>query len=266
MSIEQKLAEVVGSANALTKQVSGKISEIDREVDAIKQHAQTTINNAATKLGYIAINRNDKLVSYRTYTPPKGHGQVNKLPMWWGIQQRVLDHCHFELIRVFSGDTPEDRDPEAQELLDYMNIGSETLHFSGSFHILKITVLDKAVMEGDGADIYIADQHLKANPATSFLRYVKVNAKGRASWLDGDTNGKWLHKRFVNSSSRNGRYTHVDINFYDVEVGDEFFLALPSVVPGVWPEGKKHGALYNRYDRINDRITNIEGRLGDIEA
>ncbi|MFD2177850.1 hypothetical protein [Veronia pacifica] len=262
MSIEQQLADVVDSATALTDQVVGKMAEIDDKVNHITEHAQNAVNDATNKLGFMAMNRNHRLSAYITSPEANKHGVINKYPMWWGIKRDVIEKCHLELIPVLSGEDPDNRHPEARELVEL--IGMENLrHFSGGlFHILKITVLDETVSEAEGWAMYIADQHIKANPATTFLCYAKVNAKGHASWLGSDTDGEWVQKRSLLDSNKPGSYVHVDINFHNsVEVGDEFFLALPSVVPGVWPDGKKHGVLYNLHDKINERLIYIEDKL-----
>ncbi|MBO0161523.1 hypothetical protein J0692_04685 [Vibrio alginolyticus] len=248
--------EQTEASQTLASVVNQKMAGIEKSVSDAQKKAQSTIESVADNLGFMAINYNADMKDIYVSKEPNKQGVINQVPLGWGVKPDLLDCCHFEMIPVTSGSTPSERHEEARALLDFMGIGADTKHWSGSFNILKIKVLDTSFIQRTGYDAHIADQHLRQDPATSFLRYVKVIGKTSVGWLGGDTNDQWVqHRSVVKSTPGSARYTHVDLVFSDkTEIGDVVMIALPSVVPGIWPENRKHSRLYNLKDHFTKVI------------
>lgn len=68
-------------------------------------------------------------------------------------------------------------------------------------------------------------------------------------------------------SDRAGAYAHVDVSLSNAQVGDQLYLALPQIIPGLWNPEHRLPALYNYYDPVIDVIGNstISG-LGGVFA
>lgn len=238
------------ASQALAAEVNQKMASIDKSVSDAQKKAQSAIEATADNLGFMAINYNADMRDVYVATQPNKQGVINQIPLGWGVKPDLLDCCHLEMIPVVPGSVPVDRHEEARALLDFMGIGADTIRWSSPFNILKIRVLDTSFIERDSYDAHIADQHLRYDPATSFLRYVKVIGKTSVNWVGGDTNGEWVQLRtVVKGTPGASRYRHVDLIFdQKTEVGDVIMIALPSVVPGIWPQGRKHSRLYNLKD------------------
>ncbi|MDH5880422.1 hypothetical protein L8S15_15100 [Vibrio sp. S/42/10] len=244
------------ASQTLASEVNQKMAGIDKSVSDAQTKAQSAIESTADQLGFMAVNYNSDMKDVLVQEQPNKQGVINQIPLGWGVKPDLLDCCHLEMIPATSGSVPVDRHEEVRALLDFMGIGADTKYWSGSFNILKIRVLDTSFIERTGYDAHIADQHLRRDPATSFLRYAKVIGKTSVGWIGGDTNGEWVQQRtVVKSAPGSARYTHVDLVFSDkTEVGDVVMIALPTVVPGIWPEGRKHTRLYNLKDHFTKTI------------
>ncbi|MDK9755667.1 hypothetical protein KIV40_09570 [Vibrio sp. D173a] len=244
------------ASQALATEVNQKMAGIDKSVSDAQKKAQSAIEATADNLGFMAINYNADMRDFYVAKQPNKQGVINQIPIGWGVKPDFLECCHLEMIPAVSGSVAVERHEEVRALLDFMGIGADTKHWSRSFNILKIRVLDTSFIERTSYDAHIADQHLRYDPATSFLRYVKVIGKTSVGWIGGDTNGEWVQLRtVVKGTPGASKYRHVDFTFDDkTEVGDVVMIALPTVVPGIWPEGRKHSRLYNLKDHFTKVI------------
>jgi len=240
MTIEQNIAELVQASNNLTGVVDGKIQEIDSKVASAEQKFNGLNDALISNLGFVALNYNSDFLDVHTLAE-NALGIENTYPIGMGVNKGRNDCFRAETISVVSGSDPSSRDVDVKELLTFMGIGS-ALHFSSSFNILKLTVLDASFMDLGGYDIYIPQQHVKRSPNASFMAYIK--SVGDMRWR-GAVNNEWLQIVDHHSTDNPGSYTHIDINFKNAKVGDMFYLALPTITVGHFPKSKKHGNLYN---------------------
>lgn len=240
MTIEQNIAELVQASNNLTGVVDGKIQEIDSKVASAEQKFEGLNNELISNLGFVALNYNSDFLDVHTLAE-NALGIENTYPIGMGVGGGRNDCFRSEIISVVSGTDPSSRDVDVKELLNFMGIGS-SLHFSRSFNILKLTVLDSSFIESSGYDFFIPEQHIKRSPSASFMAYIK--SVGDIKWR-GASNHEWQQIVDHHSTDNPGSYAHVDINFQNAKVGDMFYLALPSITVGHFPKSKKHGNLYN---------------------
>ncbi|UTZ35021.1 phage tail protein (plasmid) [Vibrio campbellii] len=236
------LMEVVESARRLNQVIEEKAGQIDAEVAKAKQDFENRAKKLSIISGFEAINYNGDFLD--TVEARNSKGEVNIFPIGMGIGSFRNDCVLAEVIPVFSGEEPETRDPEAQELLKYM--GCNVKNFSSSFNILKITITDPAtLLESPRYDFFIPEQHLKRSPSATFMAYFKTIGDFSVSHL-GNSNGEWTRVVERYTSTNPGSYTHIDLNFSGVlNEGDVLYLALPTICAGLFPEEYKHGNLYN---------------------
>ncbi|MEZ9956938.1 phage tail protein [Vibrio cyclitrophicus] len=255
---------VTEARNLLDSIKGGAIRKMETAFDALKSSIASEWNGIKTKMnnealaaigrvdtqtvinamGFTALNYNGDFIDTNELSA-NSHGHKNVYPLGMGVRGGRNDCFKAEVIPVKSGDDPAMRDSEAKALLDFMGIGRGTKHFSGSFNILKMTVLDASFQDLTGYDFYIPNQHIKNSPTATFLAYTKIQGTASVSWLGADTAGAWKQIASHRTSSSPGSYTHVDLNFSNASVGDVIYLALPTVCVGHFPKSKKHGQLYN---------------------
>ncbi|WP_154124798.1 phage tail protein [Grimontia hollisae] len=230
---------------------AAKKAQVDSEALAAigRVDTQTVIN----AMGFTAQNYNGDFID----TMELGEnalGYKNVYPIGMGVGAGSNDCFKAEMINVTSGHDPVFRHPEAQALLDYMGIGKESRHFSYSFRILKLTVLDTSFLQNEGYDFYIPDQHVKTSPTATFMAYVKIKG-GAVSRLGSDTGGSWKQIVTHFQSSKPGTYQHIDLSFaQDTAVGDELYLALPTICTGHFPRSIKHGLLNNQETAVIRKV------------
>ncbi len=215
---------------------------VDNEVIAAvsRVDTQTVVN----QLGFTAQNYNADFLDV-VELPDNPHGLKNIYPVGMGINAGRNDYFSAEIINVESGVNASERSQEAKELLDYMGVGQKD-HFSSSFNILKITVLDKSFQDLEGFDIFIPDYHLKMSPTSTFMMYFKTTGSLSVESLNiGATAGEWKQLVKHSTSSDPGQYGDLVINFENAENGDVFYIALPTITVGHFPALKKHSVLYN---------------------
>ncbi|TOP71734.1 phage tail protein [Vibrio parahaemolyticus] len=236
------LMEVVESTRRLNQVIEEKAGQIDAEVAKAKQDFENLANKLSIISGFEAINYNGDFRD--TVEAPNSKGEVNVFPIGMGVGTGRNNCVITEIIPVWSGKDPETRDPEAQELLQYM--GSNAKNFSSSFNILKMTITDPAtLLELPNYDFYIPEQHVKRSPSATFMAYFKTIGDFSVSHL-GSSNGEWTRVVEHNSTTAPGSYTHIDLNFSGVlKEGDVLYLALPTICAGLFPKEYKHGNLYN---------------------
>lgn len=248
MSLESNIAELVKSANGLTDAVHGKIGEIDQKVG----QKITELNNWRTshwnEHPAIAVNFNAKM------TAVGGEGD-KKLPLALGVHAGGDFWGKFDaaLIPVTPGEEPASRPPIVRELLQYMK--SDDRHFSANFNILHLTV--KKVSDGFGPYVFFVPyQHVKMGAFTSVALYHKVIGQGDWNWMDNSKKGVWNQATHHFLSAHAGAYTHVDIALSNAQVGDQLYLALPQIIPGVWNPELRLPQLYNIFDPVMEVIGN----------
>ncbi|ASD67655.1 hypothetical protein [Pseudoalteromonas piscicida] len=253
MTLEQRIAalqaengKLIDSNNALTQTVIGKMGEINHalsdaqaQVESKKQELEQRVNSylsgAREELGFTALNYNHDFLD--TYTTANGEIE---LPVGIGTHSNnpITEYFDIEMIPVRSGDV-DGRSDVAKELLTAMNIGANTLHFSSSFKILHIKHKENMPIPSKWV-FHIPNQHIKHMQGASLILW----AKGKGFNWGMDTNLEWKQvRRAWRPSANPGPYVHVDV--YMHEAGGELYLALPSIVAGVWPEDRVLGNLYN---------------------
>jgi len=238
---------------AISAEWSGIKTKMNNEALAAIGRVDTdTVINA---MGFTGLNYNGDFLDTQELVE-NAKGYKNVYPMGMGVRGGRNDCFKVEVIKVSSGSDPITRVPEVKALLDFMNIGRGTLHFSGSFNILKMTVLDTAFIDLSGYDFYIPNQHVKRSVTATFMAYVKIQGAA-VSNLGGDTGGSWKHIVSHYSSDNSGSYTHIDFNFSQAAVGDVVYLALPTICVGHFPKSKKHGALYNPKTELIRKINSL---------
>ncbi|EGR4675170.1 phage tail protein [Vibrio parahaemolyticus] len=255
---------VTEARNLLDSIKGGAIRKMEAAFDALKlsianewNGIKTKMNNEAlaaigrvdtqtviNAMGFTALNYNGDFIDTNELAANK-LGHKNVYPLGMGVRGGRNDCFKVEIIPVKSGDDPAMRDPEAKALLDFMGVGRGAQHFSSSFNILKMTVLDTSFQDLDGYDFYIPNQHIKNYPTATFMAYTKIQGSSSVAWLGSDTAGSWKQILGHRTSGNPCAYTHVDLNFSNASVGDVVYLALPTICVGHFPKSKKHGLLYN---------------------
>ena len=272
----QAIGQLVIKAQDLLDSIKGgAIRAMQTQFDVLKQSVsaewsgiKTKMNNEAlaaigrvdtdtviNAMGFTGLNYNGDFLDTRELDDnTKGHENV--YPLGMGVGSGRNDCFKAEVIEVRSGSDPETRVTEVKALLDFMGIGRGRLYFSGSFNILKLTVLDASFMDLTGYDLYIPNQHVKYSPTATFMAYTKIQGAA-VSNLGGDTGGSWKHVVSHKSSNNPGTYTHIDLNFSQAAVGDVVYLALPTICVGHFPKSKKHGSLYNPKTELIRKINSL---------
>lgn len=212
--------------------------------EALAAIARVDTETVRAEMGFTAQNYNGDFMDTHKFEANK-HGHKNEFPLSMGVREGRNDCFKVEMIPVHNGDEPALRHPEAQALLDFMGIGRGTQHFSQSFNIMKMTVLDTAFLEMNAYDFYIPNQHIKRCPTATFMAYTKIEGDAQVAWLGSDTEGSWKHVVSHQKSTLPGSYTHVDLIFTAASVGDVIYLAVPTICTGLWPVSKKHPVLYS---------------------
>lgn len=240
------LNAVVESTRKLNELIEEKAANIDKKV----KDAQRSFESLADRLniisGFEAVNYNADFIDLVEVKNSKG--QKNVYPLRMGVGEGRNDCVKTEIIPVFSGYNPEDRDPEAQELLSLMKCNSK--HFSHNFNILKMTITDPATLLGlERYDFFIPEQHVKRSPSATFMSYYKTVGDFSVDWL-GNSGGVWdRHVTHMHSSSA-GSYAHVDLKFRgSLKEGDILYIALPTICTGLFPKDYMHGNLYNTREK-----------------
>ncbi|WP_462150855.1 hypothetical protein [Pseudoalteromonas xiamenensis] len=250
MALEQDIADLIKSADRLTDTVDHKIQSIQAELNAKKAEIDSRLAAKEQAVeGYILNARNEQGFEVQNYNHDfidlYDRGDI-KLPVGMGLHadNPLNDYFDIEIIPVTSGAEPDKRHDVAQELLTAMNIGRGTQHFSGSFNILHLK--HKANMPLPTKWVFfIPQQHVKTGQGASFLCW----AKGKGFNWQMDTNMQWKQVVYAWRPSPNpGTYVHIDV--YMHEVGGELYLALPTIVTGVWPEGRVLGNLYSQKNEM----------------
>lgn len=262
MSVEQSLTNAVQACNNLTAAVNGKMTQIDSKVDQGIAEVQQSADQALTSLPFFAVNGNNNFLKYSV----TAGGNPTPYKAGWG---NGLDgKFETELIPVFSGSNPNERPTVVKELLDFMGVGANTLHFSAKFNILRI----KNVSGQSGFSsysFYIPWQHIKRDNWT-YMVYCRGKGFnwGPNETFNGSNQDDWrLHRvTFTQNNGATGQYVHVDMycNASDAEV----WIALPSIIPGIYPEGRKLPELFNvtneimdehwdNYDALHDQVNGI---------
>ncbi len=262
MSLEQQIGALVKASENLTGAVNGKIGEIDKKVDDGIQHVQDAAVLSLESLPFFTVNGNHDFLKYTTTAA----GNKSPYKMGWG---NGLDgKFETELIEVRSGSNPSTRLPVVRELLDFMGIGANTLHFSANFNILRVKNIS-GLSSFPTYALYIPWQHIKRNNWT-YMVYSRGKgfSCGPNETFNGSNQDDWRLFRTVlkQNSGAIGAYVHVDMRCYAADA--EMYIALPSIIPGIYPEGRKLPELFNvttmtlnehwnNYDALHDETSGI---------
>lgn len=262
MSLEAQIAALVQASNNLTGAVNGKMQQIDNKVDQGIADVNESAERALTSLPFFAVNGNNNFLKY-TIT---AGGNPSPYQSGWG---NGLDgKFQTELIPVFSGTDPNLRPTIVRDLLDFMGVGSNTQHFSANFNILRIKNISGQSGFSNFA-FYIPWQHIKRDNWT-YMVYCRGKgfSFGPNETFNGSNKDQWrlFSATFSQSNSATGQYVHVDM--YCDSSDAEIWIALPSIIPGIFPEGRKLPELYNitnevldehfdNYDALHDQVKGI---------
>lgn len=136
-----------------------------------------------------------------------------------------------------------------------MGIGQGTLHFHNSFKIMKLT--RKNATPGGGYVFYIPKQHIPTGFGSSYIVYTKVVGTTRFNYSENSSSWSQTVVNF-SATGNPGSYTHID--YYETTTGatgDEFYIALPVIVPGHWPTGVRHGVLPSTSGGAESSLSNV---------
>ncbi|MDC4168145.1 hypothetical protein C5F64_08610 [Photobacterium damselae subsp. damselae] len=262
MGLEQQISSLVQASENLTGAVNNKIGEIDKKVDDGIKEVKNAAELALRALPFFTVNGNNDFTKFTTTSA----GNPSPYKLGWG---NGLDtKFETELIEVRSGSTPSERLPIVRELLDFMGIGANTLHFSAKFNILRVKNISGLSSFPRWA-LYIPWQHIKRDNWT-YMVYCRGKGFnfGPDETFNGSNKDDWrLFRRiFTQSNNATGQYVHVDM--YCTSADAEMYIALPSVIPGIYPEDRKLPELFNltnmtlnehwdNYDALHNETTGI---------
>ncbi|MGO2317348.1 MAG: phage tail protein [Vibrio toranzoniae] len=238
-AMETAFASLIANVNS---EWAAKKSQVDNE--ALAAIGRVDTETVRSEMGFTALNYN---ADFRDTTDLSANalGHKNVYPLGMGVGSGRNDCFKVEIIPVYSSADPVMRDIEAQELLEFMGIGRSSQYFTGSFKILKMTVLDTSFQDLTGYDFFIPNQQIKNSPTATFMAYTKIQGTSSVSWLGSDTAGDWKQILIHRKSNSPGSKTNIDLDFSNASVGDVIYVALPTICVGHFPASKKHGALYN---------------------
>ncbi|NAW66145.1 phage tail protein [Photobacterium halotolerans] len=239
-----------GLMASVNSEWAAKKAQVDNEALAALERVDT--ESVRGDIGFTAQNYNNDFMDTVVID------ESRKYPLRMGVSSYFNQSVKAEIIGVRTQNDPTTRPEQAKELLDFMGIGRNEDHFSRSFNILKLTILDNAFTTSDRFyDIYIPYQHLKISPSATFMAYLKTEGAVTENKTGmGSSVGEW--KRFIKhySSSNPGSYVHIDLRFVNANVGDVIYLALPTLTTGHFPESKKHALLYNHLNTVYRNLDN----------
>lgn len=254
MSLEQQLADAIASQNTLTQAIAGKRAEIDAGVAAQAAAFAAWKAGIEYRQPYFAINKNASMLLISGAGDQRLPTYMgSSLPDFWGAFSA-------EIIQVLTGSTPSTRHPEARALLDAMGIGADTLHFHGYFNILKLKVKDPSKINFPGSlyTLFIPYQHAPYATAITYAAWAKVKGSMSCSWHEksSQNKGSWQKNisRIGPDINHGGAYTHIDIYMSGAAEADEFFIALPQLVMGSYPDSMQLPQLINIYDIASDQL------------
>ncbi|CAK1818069.1 Phage tail protein [Vibrio crassostreae] len=237
-AMETAFASLIANVNS---EWAAKKSQVDNEALAAigRVDTQTVIGD----LGFTAYNFNGDFRDYVQLDPNK-NGVVNSYPFKAGVGAGRNDGVISEVLTCTVGSNPLARAPAVRDLLDFIGIGADTLHFSGSFNIWKLTVVDPAVMGTGGVDFSLPDSHRKYSPSNTFMYYLRTEGDVSVS-LGGNTAGVWDRSYSHVNSTSPGAYMNTDLYLTNAKAGDVVYFALPMMCVGKFPESIKHGSMVN---------------------
>lgn len=257
MANTSEITNLISETTKLTQIVRDKVSDIDNKVASAESDFQNFSQSVVDNTGFTAMNYNHDFLDTHELEA-NAHGHKNVYPIGMGINKVLRNDCFkTEIIKVQSGVSPESRDEEAKKLLDFMGITRGRLHFSRSFNILKMTVLDTSFQDKLHFDFYIPDRHIKYSPSVTFMAYAKIKGTSKVKWLNVKQKDEWQQIIEHRSSDDPGYYTNIDHDFADASVGDVLYLALPTICTGYFPESKKHGVLYSPKTELIRKINKL---------
>ncbi|MDH0866456.1 hypothetical protein [Mitsuaria sp. GD03876] len=254
MSLESQIAALVDSTNQLTQTVASKMDAINTTVNAKVAELDAFKAGLLSQLPMMALNYNHDFLDVSGTAP-------QQLPVGLAVSADGAFWNRFsaELIPVNTGADPATRHDEAKALLDAMGIGRGTQHFTSSFNILKLTRKDAVVISS--LVFYIPARHVKSGNGASFVAYAKTVGSSTWDYLPS-TAGQW--KQFAttwpagtNDGRGVGSYLQLDFKVQNSSVGDVLYLALPTVVLGSWPEGRKLGNIVNIVNEVKRNFPSI---------
>ncbi|EKA6056041.1 phage tail protein [Vibrio parahaemolyticus] len=224
----------------VNSQWAAKKSQVDNE--ALAAIGRVNTETVISDLGFTAYNWNGDFMDVVQLAPNK-NGTTNSYPLGLGVVGDFNDGVKAEILPCISGGNPALRDPAVRDLLDYMGIGADTQYFSGSFNVLKLTVVDPALV-GSGR-LSLPTSHIKQSPSTTYMNYIRTVGDVSFKYWGGNTGGAWnrFYRHF--KSNNPGTYLNVDMYLINANAGDVVYLALPMMCAGKFPETVKHGSLVN---------------------
>lgn len=256
MANTSEIAKLITAVTELTQTVRDKMADIDNKVASAESDFQEFNQELVDNIGFTAMNYNHDFLDTHELEA-NAHGHKNVYPLGMGINKLRNDCFKTEMIEVRSGVNPESRDEEAKKLLDFMGITRGRRHFSQSFNILKMTVLDTSFQSIPKYDFYIPDRQVKYSPSATFMAYSKIKGTSTVSWLKCEKKDEWQQVITHRTSSNPGEYDHVDLDFTNASVGDVLYLALPTICTGHFPKSKKHGVLYSPKTELIRKINKL---------
>ncbi|NLS14745.1 hypothetical protein HGP28_17950 [Vibrio sp. SM6] len=237
--VKKASQEQTAASQAQTAEVSAKMGEIDKKVDdGIKEVTDASLA-ALQSLPFFTVNANNNFMKYITTSG----GNPSPYKGGWG---NGLDgKFETEIIPVTSGVDPESRHEIAKELMDFMGLGSNTRNFSGSFNILRIKNVS-GLSSFPTFAFHIPWQHIKANNWTYMVYCRGVGfTSGPNETYNGSNQNDWRLYRRVYSQNEQAVGNYVNVDMWCGQSDAEIWLALPSIIPGIYPQGRKLPNLFN---------------------
>jgi hypothetical protein len=178
---------------------------------------------------------------FRDITTHNHNGTNYQVPTGMGLHAGgdFFDKFETQMYQVKNESDPQSRPAVVRDLLAAMGRGNAS-YMARHFNILRVKRKPGSPAPTSWT-FYIPRQQFW--PGNSFVCWMKTNAPW--NW-NGDTDGQWKQRRFVKPPTSGGQdalgYQHVDF-IAPSDADAEIYLALPSIVPGTWPEDRKLGAL-----------------------
>ena len=258
----QEIGALIESVNEMTGTVAGKMEQIDQKVDTGIKEVSDAATLALQSLPFFTVNGNNDFLKYTT----TAGGNPAPYKSGWG--NGIDGKFETEIIPVRSGSNPSERLPVVIDLLNAMGIGGATHHFSANFNILRIKNISGQSAFATYA-FYIPWQHIKRQ---NWTYMVYCRGKG-FSWgpnetFDGSNKDEWRLFRSIQTQNEGATGSYVHVDMYCTASDAEIWIALPSVIPGIYPENRKLPELFNvtnmalnehwaNYDALHDETSGI---------
>ncbi|CAK1790254.1 Phage tail protein [Vibrio crassostreae] len=241
---------VTEARNLLDSIKGGAIRKMETAFDVLKSSIANEWNGIKTKMnneaiaaigrvdtatviaamGFEGLNYNFDYIDVVSVNAPDGSINTWPIGLAWSSSVDMNRYFKAECIPVQNAVDPATRSEVVKSLLDVMGIGRGSRYFSQSFNILKLTVKELPdTPVGSGGYIHVTSDYRVNNRAGISLMKFRNSPK---------TSG-WVCDKSKVAMKNSGRgYMHWDIfPFNEVSVvGDEIYIALPTVCTGLYPD------------------------------